>query len=154
MLDKLNEERKREYKESFEIYDTKKDGSISLSDYENVLKLLNLNIYEFQDIIQDHNLKGMETIKFEQFITDINSMKDEKQLIIEEQEEDKKQLINAFKNFEEDEEGKISIDDFKEILKSNENGETTDEEIEFLISQFGKGGYIDYTEFINVLLNK
>ena len=154
MLDKLSEERKREYKESFEIYDTKKDGLISLSDYENVLKLLNLNIYEFQDIIQDHNLKGMETIKFEQFITDINSMKDEKQLIIEEQEEDKKQLINAFKNFEEDEEGKISIDDFKEILKSNENGATTDEEIEFLISQFGKDGYIDYTEFINVLLNK
>ena len=154
MLDKLSEERKREYKESFEIYDTKKDGSISLSDYENVLKLLNLNIYEFQDIIQDHNLKGMETIKFEQFITDINSMKDEKQLIIEEQEEDKKQLINAFKNFEEDEEGKISIDDFKEILTSNENGATTDEEIEFLISQFGKDGYIDYTEFINVLLNK
>ena len=154
MLDKLSEERKREYKESFEIYDTKKDGSISLSDYENVLKLLNLNIYEFQDIIQDHNLKGMETIKFEQFITDINSMKDEKQLIIEEQEEDKKQLISAFKNFEEDEEGKISIDDFKEILKSNENGETTDEEIEFLISQFGKDGYINYTEFINVLLNK
>ena len=154
MLDKLSEERKREYKESFEIYDTKKDGSISLSDYENVLKLLNLNIYEFQDIIQDHNLKRMETIKFEQFITDINSMKDEKQLIIEEQEEDKKQLINAFKNFEEDEEGKISIDDFKEILTSNENGATTDEEIEFLISQFGKDGYIDYTEFINVLLNK
>jgi len=154
MLDKLSEERKREYKESFEIYDTKKDGSISLSDYENVLKLLNLNIYEFQDIIQDHNLKGIETIKFEQFITDINSMKDEKQLIIEEQEEDKKQLISAFKNFEEDEEGKISIDDFKEILKSNENGETTDEEIEFLISQFGKDGYINYTEFINVLLNK
>ena len=154
MLDKLSEERKREYKESFEIYDTKKDGSISLSDYENVLKLLNLNIYEFQDIIQEHNLKGMETIKFEQFITDINSMKDEKQLIIEEQEEDKKQLISAFKNFEEDEEGKISIDDFKEILTSNENGATTDEEIEFLISQFGKDGYIDYTEFINVLLNK
>ena len=38
MLDKLSEERKKEYKESFEIYDTKKDGSISLSDYENVLK--------------------------------------------------------------------------------------------------------------------
>ena len=136
MLDKLSEERKREYKESFEIYDTKKDGSISLSDYVNVLKLLKLNIYEFQDIIQDHNLKGIETIKFEQFITDINSMKDEKQLIIEEQEEDKKQLINAFKNFEEDEEGKISIDDFKEILKSNENGATTDEEIELSFDNF------------------
>ena len=141
-------------KESFEIYDTKKDGSISLSDYENVLKLLKLSTYEFQDIIQDHNLKGMESIKFEEFITDINSMKDEKQLIMEEQEEDKEKLINAFKCFEEDQEGKISIDNFKEILKSDENGATTEEEIEFLISQFGKDGYIDYNEFINVLLNK
>ena len=154
MLDKLSEERKKEYKESFEIYDTKKDGSISLSDYENVLKLLKLSTYEFQDIIQDHNLKGMESIKFEEFITDINSMKDEKQLIMEEQEEDKEKLINAFKCFEEDQEGKISIDNFKEILKSDENGATTEEEIEFLISQFGKDGYIDYKEFINLLLNK
>ena len=96
----------------------------------------------------------MESIKFEEFITDINSMKDEKQLIMEEQEEDKEKLINAFKCFEEDQEGKISIDNFKEILKSDENGATTEEEIEFLISQFGKDGYIDYNEFINVLLNK
>ena len=80
MLDKLSEERQREYKESFEIYDIKRDGSIKLSDYENVLKLLKLNVKEFQDIIHKYNLKGIETVKFEEFLTDINSMKSEKQL--------------------------------------------------------------------------
>ena len=154
MLDKLSEERQREYKESFEIYDIKRDGSIKLSDYENVLKLLKLNVKEFQDIIHKYNLKGIETVKFEEFLTDINSMKSEKQLIIEEPEEDKDKLLDAFKSFEEDQEGKISFDDFKEILKSDEDGSTNKEEIEFLISQFGKDGYIDYTEFINALLNK
>ena len=155
MLDKLNDERKREYKESFEIYDTKRDGSILLRDYENVLKLLKLNVNEFQNIIQDHILKGVETIKFEDFLTDINSLKiDEEDLLIEENEEDKNKLIDAFKSFEEDQEGKISINNFKEILKSEENGEFNEKEVEFIISQFEKDGYIDYKEFISTLLNK
>ena len=81
-------------------------------------------------------------------------MQNEEELIIEEKEEDIDKLINAFKNFEEDEEGKISIENFKEILKSNGDVIIKDEEIKFLISQFGKDGFIDYIEFINTLLNK
>ena len=72
MLDKLSDERKKEYKESFEIYDIKKDGSILLSDYEKVLKLLKLNIDEFQRIFQEYSLKGRDSIRFEDFIKDIN----------------------------------------------------------------------------------
>ena len=155
MLDKLSNERKKEYKESFEIFDIKKDGTIPLRDYENVLKLLKINTNEFKNIINEYNLKGIETIKFEDFITDINSMENEKKLIIEEKEkEDEDQLINAFRSFESNKQGKISINDFKEILKLNENGMIPKEEEEFLISQFEKDGYIDYLEFINVLLNK
>ena len=155
MLDKLNDERKKEYKESFEIFDIKKDGTIPLRDYENVLKLLKINTNEFKNIINEYNLKGVETIKLEDFITDINSMENEKKLIIEEKEkEDEDQLINAFRSFESNKQGKISINDFKEILKLNENGIIPKEEEEFLISQFEKDGYIDYLEFINALLNK
>ena len=155
MLDKLSDERKKEYKESFEIFDIKKDGTIPLRDYENVLKLLKINTNEFKNIINEYNLKGIETIKFEDFITDINSMENEKKLIIEEKEkEDEDQLINAFRSFESNKQGKISINDFKEILKLNENGMIPKEEEEFLISQFEKDGYIDYLEFINALLNK
>ena len=151
MLDKLSNERKKEYKESFEIFDIKKDGTIPLRDYENVLKLLKINTNEFKNIINEYNLKGIETIKFEDFITDINSMENEKKLIIEEKEkEDEDQLINAFRSFESNKQGKISINDFKEILKLNENGMIPKEEEEFLISQFEKDGYIDYLEFINV----
>ena len=155
MLDKLNDERKKEYKESFEIFDIKKDGTIPLRDYENVLKLLKINTNEFKNIINEYNLKGIETIKFEDFITDINSMENEKKLIIEAKvKEDEDQLINAFRSFESNKQGKISINDFKEILKLNENGMIPKEEEEFLISQFEKDGYIDYLEFINALLNK
>ena len=155
MLDKLNDERKKEYKESFEIFDIKKDGTIPLRDYENVLKLLKINTNEFKNIINEYNLKGVETIKLEDFITDINSMENEKKLIIEAKaKEDEDQLINAFRSFESNKQGKISINDFKEILKLNENGMIPKEEEEFLISQFEKDGYIDYLEFINALLNK
>ena len=88
-------------------------------------------------------------------MTDINSLKiDEEDLLIEENEEDKNKLVDAFKSFEEDQEGKISINNFKEILKSEENGEFNEKEVEFIISQFEKDGYIDYKEFISTLLNK
>ena len=133
MLDKLSNERKKEYKESFEIFDIKKDGTIPLRDYENVLKLLKINTNEFKNIINEYNLKGIETIKFEDFITDINSMENEKKLIIEEKEDDEEQLIKAFKSFEGNKEGKISVNDFKEILKSNENGNIPKEEVEFTL---------------------
>ena len=109
MLDKLSDERKKEYKDSFEIYDIKKDGTIPLRDYENVLKLLKINKDEFQNVINEYNLKGIEIIKFEDFITDINSMENEKKLIIEEKEDDEEQLIKAFKSFEGNKEGKISF---------------------------------------------
>ena len=156
MLDKLTNDRIKEYKESFEIYDKKKDGTILLHDYENVLKLLKLNVDEFQQIIQEHNLKGEITINFENFITDINSLKNEEDLIVEEKEEEENKdiLINAFKGFEDEQEGRISIDDFKEILKSDEEHSTSKEEIEFLISQFAKDGFINYNEFIDALLKK
>ena len=120
-----------------------------------MLKLLKLNTEKFQNIIQKHTLKGQETIKFEDFITEINSMENEEELILKEKEEDKEKLKNAFKNFEENEDGKISIEQFKEILKtSDKNGFPKEEEIKFLISQFGKDGYIDYNDFIDTLLNK
>ena len=155
MFDELNNERKRIYKESFEIYDTKKDGSILISDYENVLKLLNLNTEEFQNIINEHILKGKDSIKFEDFISDINSIKNEEsQLILEDKNEDKEKLLTAFKGFEDEQERKISISDFKEILKSDEERNMTEEEIKFLISKFEKDGYIDYIEFTNALLSK
>ena len=77
-------------------------------------------------------------------------------LIVEEKEEEenKDKLINAFKGFEDEQEGRISIDDFKEILKSDEEHSTSKEEIEFLISQFAKDGFINYNEFIDALLKK
>ena len=133
MLDKLSDERKKEYKDSFEIYDIKKDGTIPLRDYENVLKLLKINTGEFQNVINEYNLKGIEVIKFEDFITDINSMENEKKLIIEEKEDDEELLIKAFKSFEGNKEGKISFNDFKEILKSNENGNIPKEEVELIL---------------------
>ena len=120
-----------------------------------MLKLLNLNTEEFQNIINEHILKGKDSIKFEDFISDINSIKNEEsQLILEDKNEDKEKLLTAFKGFEDEQEGKISINDFKEILKSDEERNMTEEEIKFLISKFEKDGYIDYIEFTNALLSK
>ena len=154
MLDELSSERKREYKEAFEMFDTKKDGTILLSDYENVLKFLKLDPNKFQSNIHEHDINGDGIVQFEDFITEINSKKNEKELLSKEKDDDEEEILNAFKYFEKEEEGKISTTDFKNILMSDEGGNLNEEEIDLLISEFEKDGYIDITEFVNSLLKK
>ena len=154
MLDELSSERKREYKEAFEIFDSKKDGSISLNDYENVLKFLKLDPNKFQTIIHDHDINGDTTVQFEDFMTEINSKKNEKDLLSKEKDDNEEEILNAFKFFDSENEGKINSFEFKNILMSEEGGTLSEEEIDFLISEFDKNGYIDYVEFVNALLKK
>ena len=154
MLDELTSERKREYKEAFEMFDTKKDGFISINDYENVLKMLKLDPSKFQSIIHEHDVNGDNLIQFEEFMTEINYKKNEKELLSKEKDDNEEEILNAFKYFESDQEGKISTKEFKNILSSEEGGHLNEDEIDLLISIFDKEGYIDYTEFINALLKK
>ena len=151
MLDGLSSERKREYKEAFEMFDTKKDGSILLSDYENVLKYLKLDPTKFQAIIQDHNMNGETSIQFEDFMTEINLKKSEKEILSKERDDDEEEIKNAFKYFDNEQKGKISTTEFKDILMSEEGGNIDNDEIELLISEFAKDGYIDFNEFVNYL---
>ena len=154
MLDELSSERKREYKEAFEMYDTKKDGTILLSDYENVLKYLKLDPGKFQVNIHDHEINGDAVVQFEDFMTEVNAKKSEKDLISKEKEDDEEEILNAFKIFEKKQKGKISTVEFKDILMSEEGGNLNEEEIDLLISEFDKEGYIDYVEFVNSLAKK
>lgn len=154
MLDELSSERKREYKEAFEMFDTKKDGTILLSDYENVLKYLKLDPGKFRGNIHDHEINGDGVVQFEDFMTEVNAKKSEKELISKEKEDDEEEILNAFKIFEKKQKGKISTVEFKDILMSEEGGNLHEEEIDLLISEFDKDGYIDYVEFVNSLTKK
>ena len=154
MLDELSSERKREYKEAFEMFDTKKDGSISLNDYENILKFLKLAPSKFQAIIHDHEINGEINIQFEEFMTEINSKKSEKEILSKEKDDDQEGIINAFKFFDNEKEGKISTLEFKNILTSDEGGIISEDEIDLLVSEFDKDGYIDYSLLVNSLLKK
>ena len=154
MLDELSSERKREYKEAFEMFDTKKDGTILLSDYENVLKYLKLDPGKFKSNIHDHEINGDGVVQFEDFMTEVNAKKSEKELISKEKEDDVEEILNAFKIFEKKQKGKISTVEFKDILMSEEGGNLNEEEIDLLIKEFDKEGYIDYVEFVNSLTKK
>ena len=154
MLDELSSERKREYKEAFEMFDTKKDGTILLSDYENVLKYLKLDPGKFKSNIHDHEINGDGVVQFEDFMTEVNAKKSEKELISKEKEDDVEEILKAFKIFEKKQKGKISTVEFKDILMSEEGGNLNEEEIDLLIKEFDKEGYIDYVEFVNSLTKK
>ena len=154
MLDELSSERKREYKEAFEMFDTKKDGTILLSDYENVLKYLKLDPGKFQANIHYHEINGDGVVEFEDFMTEVNAKKSEKELFSKEKEDDEEEILNAFKIFEKKQKGKISTIEFKDILMSEEGGNLNEDEIDLLIKEFDKEGYIDYVEFVNSLTKK
>ena len=154
MLDELSSERKREYKEAFEMFDTKKDGTILLSDYENVLKYLKLDPEKFKANIHDHEINGDGLVQFEDFMTEVNAKKSEKELISKEKEDDVEEILNAFKIFEKKQKGKISTVEFKDILMWEEGENLNEEEIDLLIKEFDKEGYIDYVEFVNSLTKK
>ena len=100
MLDELSSERRREYKEAFEMFDHKKDGSILLSDYENVLKILKLDPTKFQQNIHEHDINGDTVVEFEDFMTEINSKKNEKDLLSKDGDDNETEIMNAFKYFE------------------------------------------------------
>ena len=154
LLDELSQERKREYKEAFEMYDIKKDGSILLSDYENVLKFLNLDPTKFELDIHEHEINGDNYVKFEEFMTEINAKKNETEILSKGKDDDIKEVLNIFKSFENGNDGEISITQFREILSSEGGGNLKEEEIDNLISILDKGGYINYKEFIDTLFVK
>ena len=136
------------------MFDTKKDGTILLSDYENVLKYLKLDPGKFKSNIHDHEINGDGVVQFEDFMTEVNAKKSEKELISKEKEDDVEEILNAFKIFEKKQKGKISTVEFKDILMSEEGGNLNEEEIDLLIKEFDKEGYIDYVEFVNSLTKK
>lgn len=147
LIERLSEEQIAEFKEAFQIFDTDGDGTISTKELCTAMRSLGQNPSEEEiaEIISKVDEDNSGTVDFNEFLGLMA-----KKLIEAENEED--QLINLFKLFDRDGNGKISANELLLVIRSS--GENLSEtEIYEMIQNADKDGdgYIDYEEFIRLM---
>jgi len=147
MTENLTEEQIAEFKEAFLIFDKDGDGSISTKELGTVMRSLGQNPTEdeLKIMIEEVDEDGSGTIDFKEFLGLMA-----KKMQDNDTEDD---LIDAFRVFDMDGNGSISANELKFVL-ANTGERLSEEEIEEMIRETDTDGdgYIDYKEFIRILI--
>ncbi|OAV99314.1 hypothetical protein PTTG_04595 [Puccinia triticina 1-1 BBBD Race 1] len=146
MVRELTEEQKLEIKEAFELFDTDKDGAIDYHELKVAMRALGFELKkpEILKILRDHDKQGQGLIEFNEF----DKVMTEKIQARDPREE----ILRAFKLFDTDNTGKISLRDLRKISK--ELGENLDEEeLSAMIEEFDldQDGEINEQEFFAIM---
>ena len=136
----LNEIQIQRYQKAFDYVDRKKTGEIPVSQIENILSVAKEEDFDQDDINEalDKMGKGNEDTltseEFIQFMTELNNPNN---------------IIEAFRLFDADNNGYISIDEFKYMLKMVDSP-LSDKDVKEIFDTFdvSKDGKIDYKEFV------
>ena len=149
ILENLTDEQIAEFKEAFQIFDKDGDGSITTKELGTVMRSLGQNPSddEIRQMIIDVDEDKSETIDFKEFLGLMaKKMK-------ENDSED--ELIDAFKVFDRDDNGKISAHELRYVMLSS--GEDLTEQViqEMVLEADTDGdGFIDYEEFVRIMMNQ
>ena len=149
MLDEVPQDRRKEYKDAFEMFDKNKDGKITIMELANVMRSLNLDPTEeeLKEMIDEVDLDGNGEIDFEEFVTLMNRRSKET--------DTEEVILNAFRVFDIEGNGLLSITDMRHIMINMTENVNEDELDEILINADTDGdGFIKYEEFIRMLLTK
>ena len=145
----LSEEKITEFKEAFEIFDKDKDGYITTKELGDIMKNLGQtpSEAELQDMINEVDIDGNGTIDFKEFLGLMaRKMRDN---------DSEEELIEAFKVFDRDGNGLISNVELQHVMTSLGENVTMDEVDEMIKEADLDGdGYINYEEFVRMILNK
>ena len=136
----LNEIQIQRYQKAFDYVDKKKTGEIPVSQIENILSVAKEEDFDQDDINEalDKMGKGNEDTltseEFIQFMTELNNPNN---------------IVDAFRLFDADNNGYISIDEFKYILKMVDSP-LSDKDVKEIFDTFdvSRDGKIDYKEFV------
>jgi len=150
MIDnQLLEEKSREVKEAFDMFDRDKDGKINNNELNNVMKALGYNLTEKEvsEIMGENDNDNDGKLKFEEVLYLVNNRSKE----IDTEDE----LIEAFRLFDKEGKGYIGTEEIKHLLLML--GESmTNEEIEEIITQadLDGDGKVSYQDFAKLMLLK
>ena len=136
----LNEIQIQRYQKAFDYVDKKKTGEVPASQIGNLLSVAKEEDFDQDDINEalDKMGKGNEDTltseEFLQFMTELNNPNN---------------IVDAFRLFDADNNGYISIDEFKYILKMVDSP-LSDKDVKEIFDTFdvSRDGKIDYKEFV------
>ncbi|XP_063690565.1 uncharacterized protein LOC134823147 [Bolinopsis microptera] len=141
----LSDDQLEEYKVAFAIFDQDSSGSIDRRELTSVCSKLGVELssQDVENMMRHVDKDKNDTIEFEEFIQIM--------LDIENQTPDHKdqELLDAFNVFDIDNDGFISIDELRKVMK-NIDTKITEEELEAMIEAIDEDGdgLVNYEEFI------
>ena len=142
----LTDEQKQEIKEAFDLFDTDKTGTIDYHELKVAMRALGFDVkkQEVLGLMREYDHEGSGQIEYQDF-----------QLIMNQKIADRdphQETLNAFKLFDEDNTGKISLKNLRRVAR--ELGENlSDDELQAMIDEFDKDGdnEISETEFLAIM---
>lgn len=145
LQDQLLDEQKQEIYEAFSLFDMNNDGYLDYHELKVAMRALGFDLpkREILDLIEQYDRDGRHLMQYEDFYM-IMGEKIVKRDPLEE-------IRRAFKLFDDDQTGKISLKNLRRVAK--ELGENlTDEELRAMIEEFDLDGdgEIDEQEFIAI----
>ena len=130
----------KQMKEIFDMFDQDNDGEINMEELRRIFRQMGQDPSqdELIDVLVEVDEDGNGIIEYNEFKMMIEKMKEDQDDLV----------IEAFKVFDKDQNGKITIDEFGEVMKQlGEN--ITNEEIEHIYREADddNNGYITFDEF-------
>ena len=141
-------EREKELKEYFDMFDRDKDGSINEKELGNILRSLGHDPtdQDLSEMINEVDNNSDSKIEFEEFCKIMNNKL--------KQNDAEQELIEAFKIFDREGKGLISENEFKHIMLSL-GEKISEEELEEMMKKADpeKKGYVNYKQFAKVIFS-
>ncbi len=142
----LTEEQKQEIKEAFDLFDTDGSEKIDAKELKVAMRALGFEPKneEIKKMISDIDKDGSGTIDFPEFLEMMTAKMSSR--------DSKEEILKAFRLFDDDETGKITLKNLRRVAK--EIGENmTDEELQEMIEEADLDGdnEIDMEEFLRIM---
>ena len=145
----LTEEQIAEFKEAFQMFDKDGDGSITAKELGTVMRSLGQNPSEdeIRQIIEEIDEDKSGTIDFKEFLALMARKMEDSDV-----EDD---LLEAFRVFDRDGNGRISSHEMRFVMLSS-GEELSEQDIEDMIKEadVDGDGFIDYSEFVKIMMSK
>eukprot|EP01066_Platyproteum_vivax_P010288 Platyproteum_vivax@DN4589_c0_g1_i1.p1 len=142
----ISEEHKQEVKEAFDLFDTEKTGTIDYHELKVAMRALGFEVKKSDvvELMKEYDRNGRGCVEYADFL-EIMTQKISERDPVEE-------IAKAFKLFDEDNTGKISLKNLRRVAR--ELGETlSDDELQAMIDEFDKDqdGEINVDEFMSIM---
>ncbi|EGD83035.1 centrin [Salpingoeca rosetta] len=142
----LTEDERHEIKEAFDLFDTDKDGCLDYHELKVAMRALGFDVKktEVQKIMREYDRDGTGLISEQDFNAVVGDRILDRNPIEE--------VMKAFKLFDEDQTGKISIGNLRRVAR--ELGEDIpDDELKAMIEEFDQDndGEINEEEFLSIM---